>query len=174
MQNTTIIGDSIPRSLRGPLVIASGALLTALAAHVQVPVWPVPFTLQTLALFMVAATMTSRRAALSQGLYLALAALGAPVLAAPFTGATAGYLIAFPMAVWLMASMYERGQSLWRTVAIFTLGDAVVLALGTAWLAAFTHESLAAAATSGLLLFLPSEVLKIATATTASRLLQRR
>ena len=83
------------------LLIVAGSLLVALAAQIEVPMWPVPVTLQTLAVLLVGGVLGSRLGALSLLAYLFEGAIGLPVFAggggtlAYFAGPTTGYLIGF-------------------------------------------------------------------------------
>lgn len=51
-------------------LVAGGALFTAAMAQVEVPMWPVPITGQTLAVVLVGATLGARRGAISMLLYM--------------------------------------------------------------------------------------------------------
>ena len=60
--------------------IALSAALISLCAWLSVPA-PIPFTMQTFAVFAVAGTLGARRSALALGTYILLGALGLPVFA---------------------------------------------------------------------------------------------
>ena len=64
-----------PRGIEGValslLLIVAGSAVLAISAKVQVPFWPVPLTLQTLAVAAIAATYGSRLAVLTVLAYLA-------------------------------------------------------------------------------------------------------
>lgn len=89
---------------RAAFVIGLGAALVALAAQAQVPAWPVPFTLQPLAVLVVGGLLGAKRGAAALVTYLVLGCLGLPVFAGGAAGAvyligpTGGYLLAFPVA----------------------------------------------------------------------------
>ncbi|MGA1033360.1 MAG: biotin transporter BioY, partial [Aquiluna sp.] len=54
----TLVDRIVPRTrVNDVALIFSGAALTALAAQVQIPMYPVPMTLQTFAVLLVAATL---------------------------------------------------------------------------------------------------------------------
>src|SRR5512135_696659 len=86
------------------LWIVSFAVATAVAARVEIPHQPVPYTLQTMVVLLSGAFLGARNGALSQLLYLCGGAVGLPLFAggafgvAPFIGPTGGYLLAFPAA----------------------------------------------------------------------------
>jgi len=146
-----------------------GSILLAVSAKVSAPMWPVPMTLQTLALVLIAAYAGPRGAVLTVLAYLAEGAAGLPVFSAGggigyFTGPTAGYLIAFLPAAWLAAMALSRPA--WRkpvpAFAVFLAAHAVVFAGGVAWLSVLTGFE--AAVSGGLLPFLPGAALKSALA----------
>ena len=123
--------------------VAGFALLMALCAQVAVPMVPVPMTLQTFAVLLAGAVLGSGWGAAAVLLYLALAALGLPVLAEGgsglerFTGPTAGYLFAFPLAAWVAGEL--GGRPLFRRpvagTALMIGAHLLILAPGAAWLA---------------------------------------
>ena len=67
--------------------IVGFALLTALAARVQVPMFPVPMTLQTAAVLLSGILLGPVAGAASQALYLSMGLSGLPV----FAGAVSGF-----------------------------------------------------------------------------------
>lgn len=157
--------DSLVKNLA---FILGGALLTGLAAQINVPLQPVPFTLQTLAVAASGLVLGAKRGALSQIAYIALGACGAPVFAefkagpAVLVGPTAGYLFAFVLGAYLAGLLAEKGLD--RKVVPCLLGlcgvKAVILALGSVWLAFFLPGGYDAAWVAGVLPFLPGALLK--------------
>lgn len=147
-------------------LVVLGAMVTALAAQVTVPWQPVPFTLQTLAVTLCGLALGSRLGALSQLAYLAAGAAGAPVFAGGAFGAhhlvgpTAGYLVSFVAAAWLLGWFAERGwdRSLWKLALALGIGNALILGLGWAYLASFIGPRVAFV--GGVVPFLIGAVLK--------------
>src|ERR687893_2110175 len=96
------------------LVVAFSAFV-ALMAQVAIPLWPVPLTLQTLAVLLTGAALGSRRGTLALLVYLAEGAVGLPVFAggasgvAYMLGPTFGYLVGFVLAAGLVGWLAERG-----------------------------------------------------------------
>lgn len=96
-------------------LIVGGSLLIGLAAQVSVPMLPVPMTLQTLAISIIALAYGSRLAAATLVAYLVEGAVGLPVFAdasfglAKLVGPTAGYLWGFVAMAWLTGYMVEHG-----------------------------------------------------------------
>lgn len=154
-------------------LVLGGAGVTALAAQATIPLQPVPFTLQTLAVMLCGLALGARRGMLSQLTYVAAGTAGAPVFAG-FTGGpghlfgpTGGYLAGFVLAAWVLGVLADRGwtRSVGLTLAAMALGTAVVLGLGWAWLTAYIGP--AAAFSSGVAPFLLGEGLKAAFAVLA-------
>ncbi|WBU57716.1 biotin transporter BioY [Paracoccus sediminicola] len=97
------------------LMVLAGTVLLALSAQISVPMFPVPMTLQTLAISLIGLTYGSRLAAVTLIAYLAEGAMGLPVFAnasagpAPLFGPTSGFLWGFVGMAWLTGFMVERG-----------------------------------------------------------------
>ncbi len=96
--------------------VLGGSLFVAVAAQVSVPMFPVPMTLQTLAILLVGFTLGSRMGALALLTYLAEGAAGLPVFAngastAALFGPTAGFLIGFVGLAWLAGFAAEKGAT---------------------------------------------------------------
>ena len=159
-------GSKNARAFRALALAVGGSLLLTLSAKVQIPFYPVPFTMQTFVVLVIGMVCGARLAAATMLLYLGEGALGLPVFAAGgggayFTGPTAGFLLSFPLAAALLGVLAARGwdRRFTSTVAAMLLGTAVIFACGLSWLALFVGWQKAAAA--GLAPFLFSEPLKI-------------
>lgn len=149
------------------LLALLGSLLIAALAQVSVPFYPVPMTLQTLAVLAVGAGLGARLGAASVLLYLAEGAVGLPVFhngtSGPVVllGPTGGYLLGFVLAAALVGWFAERGadHKPARMFAAALLGGAILYVPGLAWLAAFTGAETALAV--GLVPFLLGDLIKI-------------
>ena len=101
-----------------------------------------PITGQTFAVLLSGAALGSAAGAGSQAIYWGLGAMGLPFYAESSggwqaaTGATAGYLVGFIVAAWVVGYLAERGQD--RAVAsaipAFLAGNAVIYLFGVPWL----------------------------------------
>jgi biotin transport system substrate-specific component len=162
----------------GAVLLAS--LFLAACSWVEVPMVPVPMTMQTFGLVLLGALCGWRLALGASLAYLAEGAAGLPVFAGGAAGAhhlvgpTGGYLAAFPLAAALVGWLAERGWTtgLARSFAAMLLGHAVVLGLGAAYLAAQVGPEKAVA--FGLTPFLLGSVLKSALAVATVELARRR
>ncbi len=130
-------------SLRTAGTVIAGTAVLALSSYIQVPMVPVPMTMQTLAVTLMGAFLGIRLGTATVLAWLIEAAAGLPVLAggaaglAPFVGPTAGFLYVFPLAAALTGRLGERGWNRRIDLAFLSLllGNALCLAGGMAWLA---------------------------------------
>jgi biotin transport system substrate-specific component len=187
-------GLSLTLVQKAVLAMAGIGVLAA-SAYVSVPFFPVPLTMQTLAVLLLGGLLGPTVAVSSVAGYLAIGAMGAPVFhnglggLAVLAGPTAGYLIGFIPAAFIMGlavcwarkvrcgSTSEGATSDrldgWKALAILVLGtvvaSAVIYAVGVPWLAVFTGQGLTGAAKIGAVPFLLGDALKAAVAIGAIR-----
>jgi biotin transport system substrate-specific component len=166
-----VLADLVPRrALTDTALVVSGAALTALAAQVSfaLPGTPVPVTAQTAAVLLTAGALGARRGVMAQLLYLLVGIAGVPVFtdggsgAASVLGATGGYLVAFPIAAWVVGSLAARGldRRLRTSLLPLVAGSLVFYAVGVPWLALYADVSLAKACSMGLWPFLIGDAFK--------------
>lgn len=154
------------------LVVAGTAFLAASARiAVPLPFTPVPITGQTLAVLLIGALFGSRLGLATVLGYMAEGLAGLPVFArglggpGVLFGPTGGYICGFALAAFVIGWLLERNTQAAVPVAvgIFLLGDGVLFAVGTLWLAHFIGYG--RAWLGGVLPFLPGEIVKVALAT---------
>jgi biotin transport system substrate-specific component len=125
------------------VLVAAGAALTAIAAQIAIPLWPVPVTMQTLAVLLVGVSLGAVRGALSMVLYAVLGTVGLPVFSdlesgfGVIAGPTGGYIIGFIFAAGLTGWLAQRewDRKVLRSILAFLGGTVVVFAFGLPWLA---------------------------------------
>lgn len=158
-------------------VVIAGVGLMVLAAKTQIPFWPVPMTLHTLAVMAFAVTLGPRVAVSIFVAYLAAGAAGLPVFSgspergiglAYLLGPTGGYLAGYLAASWLVG-MLARGRGVPGQLAAKLVGLALIYAVGMAWLALFVPAAQIAAL--GLWPFLLGDLLKLGVVAAGSALL---
>jgi biotin transport system substrate-specific component len=130
--------------------VVSFSILTAISAQISIPIKPVPFTLQTMVVLLAGAFLGAKNGAYSQLLYIALGAIGLPVFAqtadgtmgfARLIGPTGGYLLAFPVAAYLVGLLTEKNQKYLTVIISMFVAELVVIAFGTLYLyAAYLHN----------------------------------
>lgn len=126
------------------LVVVGGSLFLAAMSQVAVG-YPVPTTLQTLAVMLIGLTFGFRLAVATVGLYLLEGALGLPVFAqfsggfAKLAGPTGGYLVGFLIAAAVIGYLADRGytRSWLGAVVALIIGEAIIMGLGVGRLSAF-------------------------------------
>jgi len=126
--------------LRKVLLVLAGSAFIAVAAQITVPMFPVPMTLQTLAILIVGFAYGARLGALTLLAYLAEGAAGLPVFAnamngAAFVGPTAGFLVGFVGLAWLAGFAAERGlaRGVLSTALVGIAASALLYLPGVAW-----------------------------------------
>lgn len=131
--------------LRTGLAVLAGAAVMTLAAKTQLPFWPVPMTLHTLAVMGFAVLLGPRIATAILLTYLAAGAAGLPVFSgtpergiglAYMAGPTGGYLAGYLLACWLVGHLSRGRQALGQLGAMLA-GLVPIYGLGLAWLAVF-------------------------------------
>jgi biotin transport system substrate-specific component len=161
-----------PLLLRAAIVLALTIVLAA-SARAQVPFWPVPMTLQTLAVLGIAGLAGPGIAGATMLGYLAEGAAGLPVFAgtpahgiglAYLAGPTGGYLAGMLVASVVVGALVRRaGGHAGRIGGAMLLGIVIVYACGAAWLAQFVGADRALAL--GVTPFLLGDAIKATLAT---------
>ena len=153
------------------------AAVTAEAAQIAIPIPPVPFTLQVLAVILSGLLLGPRYGALTQGVYVLVGAVGVPVFSefsgglGVVLGPTGGYLASYPIAAAVAGSAAPVVASASRRRALFSgflwgcAGLAIIYALGATWLAVVTDLPIGIALVQGVLIFVPFDLIKVALAT---------
>ncbi|MFM6978102.1 MAG: biotin transporter BioY [Micrococcales bacterium] len=170
----TIIDSLIKRSNAADIaLVVAGAALTAVAAQISIPAYPVPFTLQTLVVLLVGATLGSRRGVLSLGLYALAGLAGIPVFAPKadgshvvgidaFVGPTAGFIFGFVIAAFLVGLLAERkwSSNVLKTFVAFVVGSSIIYLIGVPVLASAAFKGDLNAAISYMVPFMVWDVVK--------------
>ena len=118
------------------------AALMAVCAWISIPAPPplIPFTLQTMGVFLAVGLLGGKRGTIAVLVYILLGAVGAPVFAGfrggmgSLTGLAGGYILGFLFTALVMWAM-ERlpGRRIWVLGASMVLGLAACYAFGTVW-----------------------------------------
>lgn len=156
---------------RRHLLLASAAvgaaMLTALAAHVRIPLpfSPVPVTSQTMVVLLAGAFLGPYAGSLSQALFIGLGTAGlASFAGGALSGVTGGYIVGFVLAAALVGAVARRTSSIVAVGAAMVAGNALLLTTGAAWLAIVMNLSAAEAVALGIVPFLPGDIFKLAAA----------
>lgn len=149
------------------LTLAAAALI-ALGAKVQVPFWPVPMTLQTLAVLVIAAGLGPRLGLAAMGAYMAAGLAGLPVFAgsperglglAYLAGPTTGFLIGMALSM-IVTGALAQGRGLGMRAVAMLAGTVAIYVPGLIWLSAFVPADRLLAV--GVAPFILGDMVKIA------------
>ena len=158
--------------------------LIAICSWISIPT-PIPFSLQTFAVFLAVSVLGGKRGTLAVVVYVLLGAVGVPVFA-EFTGGidiilrnTGGYIIGFiftALIMWLVESLF--GRKLWVQGISMVLGMTACYAIGTAWFMIVYMRDTGAVGLSTVLgwcviPFIIPDAVKIALALTLSNVLKK-
>src|SRR5680860_1600940 len=142
------------------VTVVSAAALTTVCAQIAIPVpgSPVPVTGQTLAVLLTAAALGPLRGALGQDRQSHQGAGGADAV----LGATAGYLLGFIVAGYLVGRLAKGGWSRTpvRVFASYAVGTLVIYMFGATVLAFVTGHDLVWSFQKGVLPFLFGDAMK--------------
>ncbi len=162
-------------------LVGAGVGVLAAGAWISVPFYPVPMTMQTLAVLVVGGLMGPRLGVAAVAGYLALGLTGLPLFhggiggAAVLAGPTGGYLMGFVPAAFLMglAGRWCASRSSGRVttlrrlsllVAGALLAEIAIYALGLPWLALVTGLDAEGVVAAGLLPFVLGDLVKMTVA----------
>lgn len=153
-------------------LVLVGVGILAVSARIQVPFYPVPVTMQTLAVMMIAMAYGSKLGTTTLFSYLLAGFLGAPVFAggagfAYMAGPTGGYLAGFLLVGVVLGALADRGWTRnWQTTAAAMLvGTGIIYLLGVTWLSQLIGFDKAVA--FGLVPFIYGDILKLVIAAAA-------
>lgn len=144
----------------------------------QPPGFSVPITAQSLGVMLAGAILGARRGFLALLVFLALVAVGLPLLAGGrgglgvFFGPSVGFLLAWPLTSFVVGWLTERGgptyKLRWGVMANMVGGIVLLYAFGIAGIAAMAQISLTAAAVSTWI-FIPGDIVKAVLAAVVAR-----
>jgi len=155
--------------------IALFTSFTAAGSFIKIPLLPVPVTLQTFFVYLSGDLLGSRKAAVSQALFLILGLMGIPVFSEGggigyIIRPTFGYLVSFPLAAWMIGMMLEkfcRSKGFKDFMISNIVGLVIIFSIGVVYLYLninlVVHKTMtwSQAMVSGVALFLPFELLKL-------------
>ena len=172
-QAATLRVAVVPRTglLVDALLVCAGAAFVALCAQISFHLGftPVPITLQTFAVLLVASAYGPLLGTASLALYMLVGIAGAPVYAEQkqgcdvFTGANGGYIVGFVVAAARTGYLAERGwdRRFSTSVTVMLTGSVVIYACGLVWLHHDLGVSWTKALELGLYPFVPGDVVKL-------------
>jgi len=176
-ESVELVGDEVVQNLARAALFAA---LTGGLAYVSfsIPFSPVPVTLQVLGVFLTGAFLGATWGGVAMVLYLLAGAIGLPVFAGGTAGVGSllgphgGYLWGFALGAVVVGAVVAGGfeppepgrVSVPRLVAALVAGALVVYAAGALQLVVVAGLSVPKAVATGVLAFVPGEILKMAAA----------
>ena len=153
------------------VVVFAGAIFLAGQVRIPLPFTPVPITLQTFVVYLGAAWLGAGRGVAGPLLFVTAAAAGLPVLSgfrAGMTGATAGYILGWLLAAYLLGTMLGgKRVATVRTVLLMMGASLLVYTCGLLHLTLLLNVPFGQALWIGFLPFLPGDAIKIGLAASA-------
>ena len=157
-------------SVRSAGLVIVFSLFIAACAQFAIQIGPIPITGQTFAVLLTGMLLGSRLGAAAVIAYLIEGAIGLPFFAGGgaglvrFLGPTAGYLVAFPAAAFIVGAFAEHGwdKRYETAVAAMAIGSVMIFLGGWAWFAVLTNTPPVAAFKLAVAPFLLGDVIKIA------------
>lgn len=149
------------------------AAVTAVAAQIAIPLFPVPFTLQVFAVVLTGLLLGPRYGALAMTIYLLVGAVGVPVFAGfrgglgIVLGPTGGYLVSYPLAAAIAglaahaAANALRRRALTLSAIAGTAALVVIYAFGMTWLMIAAQLPFLVALAQGVLPFVAFDLIKV-------------
>ena len=144
--------------------VVAGVIGLSVASRLTIPLGDIPITLQTYALFVLAGLLGGRLAVITVLIWLAIATLGAPVLAdgaggwRAVTGLTMGFLGGMVAAAFICGRASERTSGILSRTILFLIGHVIVLTIGWSGMVSFMDP--ASAFRFGILPFIPGALIK--------------
>ena len=164
--------------------IALFACLMAICSWISIP-GEVPFTLQTMGVFLAIGLLGGKRGTLAVLVYILMGVIGLPVFSGfsggigKLVGVTGGYIVGFlasALVMWAMEALL--GKKIWALALSMVIGLLVCYAFGTAWFMVL-YTSSKGAITLGAVLgmcvipYIIPDVIKIAVALLLTNILKR-
>ena len=164
--------------------IALFACLMAICSWISIP-GEVPFTLQTMGVFLAIGLLGGKRGTLAVLVYILMGVVGLPVFSGfsggigKLVGVTGGYIVGFlasALVMWAMETLL--GKKKWALALSMVIGLLVCYAFGTAWFMVL-YTSSKGAITLGAVLgmcvipYIIPDVIKIAVALLLTNILKR-
>jgi len=149
----TLLGTVLPKTGTARLLsrlftVVLGTAVLAISAKISVPVQPVPVTLQTMAVAVLAAAFGWRIGLATVALYMLEGLLGLPVFAtgggpAYLFGPTGGFIVSWLAVAVIVGWAADRGasRSFLALFGVMLAADTLNFALGFSWLLAMSSNA---------------------------------
>jgi biotin transport system substrate-specific component len=145
LAETVLPAEGALLRLKQAALVIAGVAVLALAAKIQIPMWPVPITMGTFAVLTIGAAYGPGLGLVTILSYLGLGALGLDVFVGSsaelsgltyMMGSTGGYLVGYVLAVLALGTAARAGwdRSIARMALAMLIGNALIYIPGLLWL----------------------------------------
>ena len=145
LAETVLPAEGALLRLKQAALVIAGVAVLALAAKIQIPMWPVPITMGTFAVLTIGAAYGPGLGLVTILSYLGLGALGLDVFVGSsaelsgltyMMGSTGGYLVGYVLAVLALGTAARAGwdRSIARMALAMLIGNALIYIPGLVWL----------------------------------------
>lgn len=150
-----------------------GVAFLGLMANIRIPIWPVPITMQTFGIFLIAFFFGSRKGFLAILSYIFVGLLGFGVFAGyksgigAIIGPTSGYIIGFLFMAFFVGKMIEEGYGRTKKSVLLCMivGEIILYSFGLSGLWIYLgNVSFLKVLQLGLLPFIIGDIIKISMA----------
>ena len=161
--------------------IAFCVAIIAILAQITIPIPPVPLTMQTFAIGLIATIIPWRQSVATMFVYVIIGGIGLPVFAyftggvAKLFGPTGGYLFSFIIMAFIIGFYLSKtGDSKWHAISANLIGMLINLIIGTVWLKYYLKINWDEAFISGFLPFIVFGIIKAVLAASIGLTIRRR
>lgn len=169
-------------SLRDMIVCGVFAAVLAILAQISIalPFSPIPFTMQTFGVFLIAAVLGWKRGFISLMVYILLGIIGVPVFAAysagptVLFGKTGGFIIAFPFMALIIGYTSEKYKKTVYVSISMVLALFLCYCIGTLQFSVITNIPLSKSIAFTVIPYIPLDCVKIVMATLIGVQIKRR
>ena len=156
-------------------IMAFFAALTAICSQIQIPLPYIPINLALFSVHLCGILLGSKRAVLSQSVYLLLGLIGLPVFAGfkggpgVLFGKTGGYIIGYLLCAFIDGLIAGKEEGFPRMILQMLAGTFFCYLFGTIWFMFLTKMSLALSFSYCVIPFIPGDIIKIVLAALLGR-----
>lgn len=131
--------------IKKSILVILGSAIIGVSSHIYIPTLPVPFTMQSLTVMLIASTLGSRLAVYTVLLYIAEAFIGLPVTTIKavgmdlFMAPSFGYVIGYIFMAYIIGLMKDKGadKSIISSTLYILFANQLMFVFGVAFLSYF-------------------------------------
>lgn len=135
--------------------------------NIPLPISPVPITAQLVVVNMIVLLLRQKKAAITVGVWMVLGMVGLPVFAGGtggigvFVGPTGGFVVGYLVMAFVCSVLKEKCKKEYQKLLILIgVGIPIIYIVGVSWMKLVTGIAWPVAWVTGVLPFLPGDILK--------------